>query len=384
MSNAKTVKSARPLKAMTSKTDVKYTGSEPEWRIQPDSDTRLSSLSRAFGWYHYSFGKKEAKELIIDWLARHERSADAKAFARVPEQSVSCTFGWLSRMNLRGLELLADEQSRLDQHIQDLIVEAKSAKISVDEPDATAVKPNIQDRLREKAAEAAGELEGMLDALIQDGVKITAEHKPINLLRGMNISPQHISVVRDSWVKHRDEFADAVVGKDAQLAEGYNHFGKIQLRNLVKFAEQVLADCDSYVQIKKVERKPRKKKPVSAEKLTAKFKYLKEFAELKLTSEPVTKLVGASEAWLYDTKKRKLIHVIADSHVQSLSVKNSALLGFDSTNSIQKTLRKPAEQIKALMSGGAPAARKYFKEIKATETKFNGRSNENLVLLRIR
>jgi hypothetical protein len=59
-------------------------------------------------------------------------------------------------------------------------------------------------------------------------------------------------------------------------------------------------------------------------------------------------------------------------------------VGFDGGASIQKTLRKPAEQIKALMSGGLPAARKYFKDIKSTETKFNGRGNENLVLLRIR
>jgi hypothetical protein len=317
--------------------------------------------------YHYSFGKKEAKELIIDWLSRNERSADAKAFARVPEQSVSCTFGWLSRMNLRGLELLTEEKSRLDQHVADLIDAAKNIK-----------------HILEKAQEVAGELEGMLDNIIQDDVKITAEHKPINLLRGMNISQQHISVVRDTWIKHRDEFADAVAGKDAQLVEAYGHFGKIQLRNLLKFAEQVLADCDSYVQIKKVERRPRKKKPVSPEKLTARFKYLKEFAELKLVSEPVTKLVGAGEAWLYDTKKRKLIHVVADQHVSEFTVKGSAIVGFDGGASIQKTLRKPAEQIKALMSGGLPAARKYFKDIKSTETKFNGRGNENLVLLRIR
>ena len=59
---------------------------------------------------------------------------------------------------------------------------------------------------------------------------------------------------------------------------------------------------------------------------------------------------------------------MADSHVGCLTVKGSALIGLDAANSVQKTLRKPAEQIKALMSGGAPAARKYFKEIKATET----------------
>jgi diguanylate cyclase len=64
---------------------------------------------------------------------------------------------------------------------------------------------------------------------------------------------------------------------------------------MIKFAEQVIADCASYVQIKKTERAPRKKKPVSAEKLTARFKYMKQFDELNLVSEPVTKLVGANE-----------------------------------------------------------------------------------------
>ena len=384
MSAVKATKTSKPLKALPIRAENKHTGPEPEWKIQPDSDVRLSSLSRSFTWYHYHFGKKEAKELLIDWLIRNDRQSEAKSFGRVPEQAVSCTIGWLARMNLRGLELLTEEQGKLEAHIADNIAAAKSSREVVSEAEEVVAKPNIQDRLREKAAEVAGELEGMLDALIAEGVKITADHKPINMLRGMNISPQHISVVRDAWLKHRDEFAEAMDGKDSQLSEAYGHFGKIQLRNLVKFADQVLADCDSYVQIKKVERKPRKKKPVSAEKLTAKFKYLKEFAELKLVSEPVTKLVGASEAWLYDTKKRKLIHVVADQHVSEFTVKGSAIAGFDSTNSLQKTLRKPAEQLKALMSGGAPAARKYFKDIKATETKFNGRGTENLILLRIR
>jgi hypothetical protein len=93
-------------------------------------------------------------------------------------------------------------------------------------------------------------------------------------------------------------------------------------------------------------------------------------------------LVNASEAWLYDTKKRKLIHVVADSHLGTFSVKGSAIVGFDVTQTQQKTLRKPAEQLKDLLAGGKPAARKTFKDIRATETKFNGRGNENLIILR--
>jgi hypothetical protein len=155
----------------------------------------------------------------------------------------------------------------------------------------------------------------------------------------------------------------------------------MQLKNCVKFCETVINDCNSYVQLKKVERKPRAKKAVSPEKLTRKFKFLKEFDELKLKSEPVTKLVSASEAWLYDTAKRRLIHVMADSHIGTFTVKGSAIIGFDTLTTVQKTLRKPAEQLKAVIGGGKPAARKAFGEIKATETKYNGRGNENLIIL---
>jgi hypothetical protein len=245
-------------------------------------------------------------------------------------------------------------------------------------------RPNIQDRLRDKMVEAAGEIEGMYDDMILAGAKMSADFKPLLVLRGMNVAPQMVGEIAQHWKARLEELEEVIRGKDAQLVEGYGQFGRLQVKNLVKFAEQVIADCGSYVQIKKVERKPRKKKPVSAEKLTARFKYLREFAELKLQSEPVTRLVNAQEAWLYETKKRKLIYVVADTHAGSFTVKGSSLIGFDPTNSVQKTLRKPQEQIKALLQGGVSQHRKYFKDIRATEIKFNGRGSENLILLKIR
>jgi hypothetical protein len=146
----------------------------------------------------------------------------------------------------------------------------------------------------------------------------------------------------------------------------------------------VIADCGNYVQVKKVERRPRKKKPVSPERATARFRYQREFAELALHSVPVTQLVNAQEAWLYDTKKRRLIHVMADTVAQTFTVKGTAIVGFDTSTSVGKTLRRPKEQLREIVSAGAPAARRAFRDIKATETKFNGRGNENMILLRVR
>jgi hypothetical protein len=381
--NAVALKAPRPLNPKSA--DTKYTGGEPEWRLQPESESRASALITAFTWYNYHYDKKTVKELIVDWLIRNDRQRDARDFARVPESTIRNQTGWLCRMNTMGLDLNEHELLAVDTAITEHLrtVRAIREVVKAAEPDAV-IRPNIQDRLRDKMVEAAGEIEGMYDDMIVAGAKMSADFKPLLVLRGMNVAPQMVGEIAQHWKSRLEELEEVIRGKDAQLVEGYGQFGKLQVKNLVKFAEQVIADCGSYVQIKKVERKPRKKKPVSAEKLTARFKYLREFAELKLQSEPVTRLVNAQEAWLYETKKRKLIYVVADTHAGSFTVKGSSLIGFDPTNSVQKTLRKPQEQIKALLQGGVAQHRKYFKDIRATEVKFNGRGSENLILLKIR
>ncbi len=377
-----TTKTPRVLNPRTA--DAKYTGPEPQWRVQPDSSDRNSRLGHAFFWYSYHYGKKEVKEFMIDWLVRNDRQPQARELARVPDSSLVNVYGWLARMSTMGLDLTEHEQLQLDTNISTLLASLQAAKQVVRSAEDTATKPNIQDRLREKMMEAAAELEAMYDDMILAGGKMSADFKPMAVIRGMNVAPQMVGDIANDWRQRLAELEAVLAGKDAQLAEGYGQYGKLQIRNMVKFAEQVIADCGSYVQIKKTERAPRKKKPVSAERLTQKFRYLREFAELKLTSEPVTKLVNCQEAWMYDTKKRKLIYAVADTHVGTMTVKGTSLVGFDTTNSVQKTLRKPAEQIKALLTGGVANTRKFFKDIRATEVRFNGRGNENLILLKIR
>jgi hypothetical protein len=374
---------SKSIKSMTPRSLDTGTGPEPTWAEQPAEDVRVSQLTRMLNWYNYYYGKKEAKDCIVDWLARNNRSAESKQFAKIPETAVwRIGLGWMCRANVMGLQLQEAELAKINEYIAEHIEVQKSVKEVVEVAEVAVSKPNIQDRLREKVQEAAGELEGMYDDMIRDGGKMSASYKPISLLRSMNVSPVHLAPIKVTWENRLTELKEVVAGKDGDLTEGYGHWGKIQVRNFIKFAEQVIADCDSYVQIKKVELKPRAKKAVSPEKVVAKFKYCREFADLKLKSEPATKLVGASEAWLYDTAKRKLIHVVADSHLGTFSVKGSAIIGFDPATTLQKTLRKPAEQIKSIVSVGKPAARKAFKDIKATEVKFNGRGNDNLVILK--
>lgn len=363
--------------------ETKYVGFEPEWRIQPDESNRISSFANAFQWYNYHYGKKDAKDMIAQYLEINHRKADAKLIRGIPDSQIRLTPAWVCRMSVMGLMLNEHEQCILDEQIS-LMLKSKQEvkKAAATEEETVQVKLTIQDHLREKASECAGELEGMFDDFIVAGAKMSADFKPIALIRGMNISPQMIPNITRVWDFRLQEFNQVLEGSDEQLLEGYSHLSKAQLKQCVKFCETVLSDCSSYISIKKVERKPRAKKLVSPETQARKFKYLKEFSELDLKSENPAKLVNASEAWLYDTAKRKLIHVLADSHLGTFTIKGSSIIAFDATTTVQKTLRKPAEQIKNIMSGGKPAMRKSFGDIKATETKFTGRGNENIIILK--
>jgi hypothetical protein len=281
-----------------------------------------------------------------------------------------------------GLELNEHEQIKLDNLLKE-ILDSKQDEVAeetaVDDP---VPKITIQDRLREKVLECAGELDGLFDDFITSGAKLTADYKPVVLMRSLNIAPQMVNDIRQIWTRKQTEFDAAVEGKDADLVQGYSFLSKVQLRNCVKFCELVISDCGAYVQIKKVERKPRKVRAVPPEKRAAKFKHVMEFAELKLKGLPAASLVDKAEAWLYDTKKRKLIHLVADSYTQAFTIKSNSVIGFSTVESLQKTVRKPADVLKALGAAGKPAARKIYKDLTTTETAFNGRGTENLIILK--
>ena len=361
--------------------DVQYYGDEPLFVLQPDEDKRRLALMRSFTWYNRFYGKKDAKELMAQFLDFNNRTAEAKVMRKIHENEFLLTLCWLARMKLRGLELNEHEELTLENEISRLLKivhKPEEVKVETDSP----ARPNIQDILRDKAKDAAGELEGMFDEFILNG---KASSKTMDVVARFNVMPQHISLIADIWKKKQNEFDELQKGLDKQLSEGYNQLTKIQVRNIIKYIESVLTDLNAYISVKKASKTPRKRKAVPVEKIVAKLKYLKTFKDtankLDLVSISPVKLHGASEAWVYDTAKRKLHHYIADDYSKAFTVKGNTILGFDTNKSEIKTLRKPGDQIKEVM-GSKPAARKFFDGIKAVATTPNGRFNEHMIILK--
>ena len=355
--------------------DTKYFGSEPVF----SEDNTKWSLGSALTWYGHFYDKKDAREFIAQYLEFTGDVARSKSVRRVHESQVITSYGYLARCFMRGY-VSEEHTQRLNVEI-DRMLKTVEVVMTVEKP--VSNRPNVQEIMREKTHEAGGELEGRWDDYIKDGCKKENSIGAINVLSQYNILPQHIHILVDAWNKKLEEYYEVQAGKDEQLNEAYARFGKIQIRNCISTIESVIAELNSYINIKKTGRKPRAKKPVPVEKIVRSLKYLKTFKldKLELVSVPPTKLHGCAEAWVYDTKKRKLHHYVADDYAKSLTVKGNSVLGFCTKNSEIKTLRKPETQIKEVM-GSKPAARKFFDSIKAVSVTPNGRFNADMIILR--
>ena len=177
----------------------------------------------------------------------------------------------------------------------------------------------------------------------------------------------------------------------AQLKEGYAHIKKADIKNYTIAINELLSALDFVIESAKATRAPRKSKPKSATKLVEKLKYLKTDPKFKHASTMPDEVIGATELWVFNVKTRKLGKYIA-SNVDpkgigrdgtGLSVKGTTIIGFDEKLSIQKTLRKPEDQLKEFKTSGKVALRSFLDDIKTTDTMLNGRCNPDTILLKV-
>ena len=369
-------------------TDVKYTGGEPQFTEQPAPEARKGAIVAALNWYSRFFDRKMAKEVILEFAtARGVSVSDMRVLRGVSERDFDMSLAWLSRLAMRGLVLTEDELTRVGNHLRAVLVSrAAQSKPEVAEEKPASNRPNVQEIMRERAREAAGEIEGLFDGYLLNGDPDPSNVPVVGILTERGVLPQHTSDIVARWRARRAELEAVQDGDDADLKEGYSQWGKIAIRNMIKFCDSVIAGVGSYINVKRATKTPRKRKAVPVERVVAKVKYAKTYSDsalkLNLTSLSPTKIVGATEVWAYDTAKRRLHYYAADSHVGTLGVKGASITGFDTAVSGMKTLRKPAETLKTLLNAGKPAARKLFKEIKSVHAAVKGRTNESLIILR--
>ena len=359
-----------------------------------DANQFLRHWHNAMGYYRLEFSGKDLKPAVLKWMASIDcTKEDIAAYKKTKDNRTNVTMGAIASCLLRGMPTVRadfndgrDTSAWLRAEIVKVIAEGKNDtdEEAVVEVKSTVVQPSIQERVKEAAMRMTEEIEDAIEGFQTDPENFDPKaFKMLNLLKGKEVKAAHARIIKGFYSKDLAELEELASGKaDEQLREGYSHRTKKQVKNLIAFYQEIMMACDMLAQEAKVNRAPRKTKAVPKEKLIAKLKFMKTNEPLKLVSINPVDIIGAGELWIFNTKTRKLGKYVA-SEFNTLNVKGTTITNFDEFKSIQKTIRKPEEKLKEFKAAGKVQLRKFLDDINATDTKMNGRLNEDTILLKV-
>lgn len=371
----------------------------PVWDLvdQMDAAKFLRHWHGAMEYYRLEFSGKDLKPNVLKWMATVEYSKeDITAFKKTKDNRCNTTMGSIAACLLRGMPAVREDFNEgrstaewLKNQIATVMAEGKNdldeeeVKATADAAKATTFQPTIQERVREASIAMTGEIEDAIEGFAADPESFNPkEFKVLNLLKGYQAKAAHARIIKGLYTRNLEELLEVPGTKDDQLKEAYSHISKANLKKITAFYQEVVSACDMLAQEAKVNRAPRKTKAVSKDKLVAKLKYCKTNEQNKLVSINPTDIIGSKELWVYNIKSRKLGKYVA-GEFSDLGIKGTSITGFDEFKSVQKTLRKPEDQLKEFKAAGKIALRKFLDDIKAVDIKLNGRINEEIILLKV-
>lgn len=389
--------------------DYKFTGTEPQW-----SDAENLSVEEyyrrqdsALRFYNYYCDAKFFKEQVVIWMGKNKYTADAiKAMKALPPHAISGVAGKFVRMLDQGMP---DSHPDAREHFAGRGIEPYSATdwikkfiglalhdydpgtvISIEDPDQAkappAPKPNPQERLANKINEdVITVLDGLLDSICEiQSDTAPAKIPTINLgnfLRSHKIPPRGSRFVIEWLDKQLEEFKGALDKTDEELVEGYGWLKPAQLRRVVSNFEKMREDAVLHGAIKQTNRKPRVKKPKTADKQVAGLKYAINSSEYVIDSIDPVHIPFCQRLYTFNVKYRQLTIYIAEN-ATGLSVKGTTIRDFDPEKSVTLTLRKPSDILPNILSKTARQIDKIIESLKVKPKPANGRCNENILLLR--
>ena len=293
------------------------------------------------------------------------------------------------------LRRLDKDRNETAPHVAEQPIELEPVKEPIAEAEPVEEKPkkpSIQDRMRRRLMFIIGDIDDAFEnvwARDEDPKKFKAyDYFNMHNIPGafMKMVKEQTNVYIDEQskgLKYRDIKPKDRTDEQQDYVESFESYSKVQMKQHIAWWERVYRDCELWEANKKKQRKPRKYKPPSKEKMAKKVKYKAEDKDLKLVSEQPINLPGCTAVVVYNTKNRKLGIYEATHKHHGLSLKGTTLLNYDISTALQKTVRKPQEVMEKLNTGGLQAIKNTFNALSTTETKLNGRLNKETILVRI-
>jgi hypothetical protein len=244
---------------------------------------------------------------------------------------------------------------------------------------------SIQERMFEQVSELMGDWECIVDNFIDNqdiDIKSFDPYKSMQVYKGGVIKPAHAKIIKTHLQNHIEEAQEVLDWKDPDIKEGYSHFNSKMRKQYLEFYQKIDIACDTFIETGKAKRKPRKPKVISREKIVSKLKYQLNDSELGIASINPAEIIDAEEVWVYNTKTRKIgVYKKADLS-GGLTVRGTSIYDYEEGTSVQKTLRKPAVQLKEFKGAAKTKMNNAFSSIKATEIKLSGRVSDTIIILK--
>ena len=346
---------------------------------------------------HYEVESREWGTVVKAYFKKNLDKSQQAAINKLPDWKVGAYSHWAATAQL--LEVKPDlvpENYKVSfkKWIDKLVEEGISAVAVKKESDKKKKKnvhvPTIQERLMEAAEEKTAELDEWIDDFLRDPKKGSLKNKmPLESFRKNEINLGHTRWI-SKWFKGAlDELEELVnlpkknlTDMESQLAEGYNHLTKPQQKELYEFHKRIFQAIEILRAEKKQTRVVRKPKQKSAQELVKKMKFKPSDADLGIASVNPADVIDATAIVVFNCKNRKLGIYYAEEH-QTIKVKGTTLQFFDESRSLQKTVRKPQEILPQWKKVTKHKLKPQFGYLKTTETKLNGRMNEDTVILKV-
>ena len=237
-------------------------------------------------------------------------------------------------------------------------------------------KISIQDRLQGKVEDFISIIESRVDDYIDSNYKL--KYDVYNHMIEIGCKAMHARKMRPFYVDCYNELVDVYNKEDEYYMESWSHLKPKYHKTMMDFYGTIVDDLDRIIKNSTAQRKPRKKKTLTASRLIKNLKYQQEFTDLKLVSINPEKIIGASELWVFNTKYNRLGVYRAVNSVRGFSVKGCTIEHFDENESVQKTARKPKEALNVLNKRTLKA---MLKNMKTKEQSLTGRINAQTILL---
>ena len=367
--------------------DEQKMGTEPVF----DETSTQTDIMSAMNWYGYFYEADQSKKWLVEYMKFVGYDKEEIKLVKTSPWGKSGIFvdgdqvinlrtsGFIGRMIMRGLKNLPQNfADKLNYYIEYSKSISKLSKPKKEETSQATYKPSIQDHIREQVMGLCGEIEGAIDDFFDNSCTPTIDiydwlvQNEVKGLIAKRVGEEFmptLSKVNNIW-------------DDELVAEEYSHLKKKQIVAFQKFLQTIVDDCLRYSANQNTQRKPRKKKPVTAQKQVSKLKYKKQDDTYKIASINPIEIVGCERLYVFNTKYRKLGVYESESR-NGLSVKGSTIQGFNPLTSKCKRVRKPEDVLTKILNGGKLAVRRQYESINSVEKDLTGRINDETILLKI-